>query len=184
MKYQIISHSFENTGGNCMVSIFEVKLNNEEESKYCSVNEELVTLTTIDFIHTLEVDDYDEITIATESIDELNESGEYFELFSYCIREYLIASLKQEFFQQYKDQYDYLYHNLDRGLTLATFINSKATDYKWMFTTEKPNTFYDIPEAIRDDYKNYMLEVLHRMYGHTGDYSLNDALESFNYTNH
>ena len=89
------------------------------------------------------------------------------------------GDVRQLFLNNYRDQYDFLYHNLDRGLTLQVFIVTRAADHTWMFNEKKPETFYDIPEAIRDDYKNYLLEVWHSMYGTEGDYSLEDAIADF-----
>lgn len=98
MNYTIISHDYENTGGNCMISVFEVWLPDENRTVFVNVGEEYCTITTVNHIMSdLEIDDYDKITVATlnyKESDDCTVTDKYFELCRYCLFEYLKKDCK------------------------------------------------------------------------------------------
>jgi hypothetical protein len=98
MNYNVISHNYENAGGCCMISVFEVWLPDENRTVFVNVGEEYCTVTTVNHIMSdLEIDDFDKITIATLSYrlaDYRTVTNEYFELCRYCLFEYLKIDCK------------------------------------------------------------------------------------------
>lgn len=98
MNYNVISHNYENTGGHCMISVFEVWLPDENRTVFVNVGEEYCTITTVNHIMSdLEIDDFDKITIATlnyKESDDCTVTNEYFELCRYCLFEYLKKDCK------------------------------------------------------------------------------------------
>ena len=98
MNYTIISHDYENTGGHCMISVFEVWLPDENRTVFVNVGEEYCTITTVNHIMSdLEIDDYDKITVATlnyKESDDCTVTDKYFELCRYCLFEYLKKDCK------------------------------------------------------------------------------------------
>ena len=93
MNYQVMNHEYLNTGGHCMVSVFEVWLPDENRTVFVNVGEEYCTITTVNHImRDLEIDDYDKITVATlyyKESDDCTVTDKYFELGRYCLFEYL-----------------------------------------------------------------------------------------------
>ena len=93
MNYQIMNHEYLNTGGHCMVSVFEVWLPDENRTVFVNVGEGDCTITTVNHImNDIEIDDFDKITVATLSYREPDEyavTNDYFELCRYCLFEYL-----------------------------------------------------------------------------------------------
>lgn len=98
MNYKVISHDYENTGGHCMISVFEVWLPDENRTVFVNVGEDYCTITTVNHIMSdIEIDDFDKITIATLSYKESDDctvTNEYFELCRYCLFEYLKKDCK------------------------------------------------------------------------------------------
>lgn len=98
MNYNVISHNYENTGGHCMISVFEVWLPDENRTVFVNVGEEYCTVTTVNHIMSdLEIDDFDKITVATLNYKASSDStvtNEYFELCRYCLFEYLKKDCK------------------------------------------------------------------------------------------
>ena len=98
MNYTVISHDYENTGGHCMISVFEVWLPDENRTVFVNVGEEYCTVTTVNHIMSdLEIDDYDKITVAElyyKDSDDCTVTDKYFELCRYCIFEYLKKDCK------------------------------------------------------------------------------------------
>lgn len=93
MKYQVLNHEYLNTGGNCMVSIFNVWLEDERRTLAALVNEEGGTLAAVDYVsHDV---DYDEsMDLQTFTVDDLTTGNHYFELFKYCWMEYVKKDCK------------------------------------------------------------------------------------------
>ena len=98
MNYQIMNHEYLNTGGHCMVSVFEVWLPDENRTVFVNVGEGDCTITTVNHImNDIEIDDFDKITVATLSYRESDEyalNNDYFELCRYCLFEYLKKNCK------------------------------------------------------------------------------------------
>lgn len=98
MNYQIMNHEYLNTGGHCMVSVFEVWLPDENRTVFVNVGEGHCTITTVNHImNDIEIDDFDKITIATLSYrdaDDCTVTNDYFELCRYCLFEYLKKNCK------------------------------------------------------------------------------------------
>lgn len=87
--FKVLNYTYMNTGGTCMVGIFEVWLPELKQVVYALTNEEGCTLSVVDYIsNELEEFDYDELTI--ESVDWGRVTGheKYFELYRYCLNEY------------------------------------------------------------------------------------------------
>lgn len=94
LKYKIVSHYYENTGGNCMVSVFEVELPLEKRTLYVNVGEYSIGLYTHDFIST-EVEFDISCLLYDCTFEELKPNSDYFELFKYCVIEYLKKDCKR-----------------------------------------------------------------------------------------
>ena len=93
--YKVLNYEYMNTGGNCMVGIFEVWLPERKQTAYVLVNEEGANLSAVDYIsNELELEDYDECTI--DSIDWGLCTGheKYFELYKHCLNEYTKSDCK------------------------------------------------------------------------------------------
>ena len=102
MKYKVLSHEFSNTGGNCMVDIAEVWLTEVNKTVYVYTNEECCSIYSVDYIgNSLEVDDYDEITIDSINYRELITvqliNNIYYELYRDCLNNFA-----KEYFNKYK----------------------------------------------------------------------------------
>ena len=98
MNYNVISHNYLNTGGHCMISVFEVWLPDENRTVFVNVGEGYCTITTVNHIMSdIEIDDFDKITITTLSYKESDDctvTNRYFELCRYCLFEYLKKNCK------------------------------------------------------------------------------------------
>ena len=104
-KYQIINHDYINTGGNCMVSVFDVHFKAENVTRFVNVSDEYITLTTIDIINfDNDIDDYSAVTIDEANIRELNstQTVKHLDLFKYCLIEHLKKDCK------HCDTFDYV----------------------------------------------------------------------------
>jgi hypothetical protein len=92
MNYQVINHDYMNTGGHCMISVFEVWLKDDNKTVFVNVGEEYVTITTVNHIcRDLDIEDYSDITIAEFNYtdgDQLEESP-YNQIMRECLFEYL-----------------------------------------------------------------------------------------------
>lgn len=110
MNYQVQSHSYENTGGGCMVSTFQVWLADENKTMFVHVNEEGGTLATCDYINN-DIE-YDETMMKVNfSVKSLEKTHEYFELFRHCYIEYIKKDCKR-----YKSSYKVPFHILPDAL--------------------------------------------------------------------
>lgn len=96
MKYRVISHDYRNTGGNMMVSVFQIYLVEQNRTVFVNCGENSASITTVDYVNNFEPDDYDEITI--ESVDFTEgmsaEICTYYDVLSYCLYEWLKSDCK------------------------------------------------------------------------------------------
>lgn len=94
MNYKVLSHDYTNTGGGCMVSTFQVWLEDENKTVFLHMNEEGGTLATCDYInHDIE---YDETMMLDNfSQETLEVTHKYFELYKYCQFEYFKKDCKR-----------------------------------------------------------------------------------------
>lgn len=89
-NFQVINYEYLNTGGNTMVGIFTVWLPDKNRTAYVLANEEGANLTSVDYIsNELPIDDYDELILDHCVYEFLHGDEEYFELWRYCLNEYL-----------------------------------------------------------------------------------------------
>lgn len=87
--FKVLDYQYINTGGNCMVGVFEVWLPVENRTVFALTNEEGCTLSTVDHISNyVEIDDYDELTIDYVDWGRVTGYEKYFELYRYCLNEY------------------------------------------------------------------------------------------------
>lgn len=114
MNYQVQSHNYTNTGG-CMVSTFQVWLSDENKTLFVHVNEEGATLATCDYVNNYI--DYDERTqIENVRIEGLDKANQYFELYRYCVLEYVKRDCKRYDYKMHLT-YDMLPDNLQQEIT-------------------------------------------------------------------
>lgn len=93
MNYKMLSHSYINTGGHCMVSVFTIYDLDERRTLFVMVNEEGGSLATADYI-TEEID-FEDVTIVDNfQTDNLTAVDKNYELYRYCIIEYAKKDFK------------------------------------------------------------------------------------------
>ena len=93
MKYKILSHRHEMTGGYCTASIFRLQDVTNGELLYLIIDDYCGSLATEDFI-TQDVDDIFEVLIDTFEIDTLRTNHENFELYKYCYNKFVEEDCK------------------------------------------------------------------------------------------
>lgn len=87
--FKVLNYEYLNTGGNCMVGVFEVWLPEKKQTVYVYVNEEGYTMSVVDYIrHELEIHDYDELMIECGDWGRVTGHETYFELYRHCLNEY------------------------------------------------------------------------------------------------
>lgn len=87
--FHVLNYEYLNTGGNCMVGIFEVWLPERKQTIYVYVNEEGYTMSVVDYIRSdLEIHDYDELTIECGDWGRVTGHETYFELYRHCLNVY------------------------------------------------------------------------------------------------
>lgn len=93
--FKVLSYEYMNTGGNCMVGIFEVWLPADKCVRYVLVNEDGCSMTSVDYIsNELDIDDYDEIILDNVEWSSVTGSERYFELYRHCLNEYTKSDCK------------------------------------------------------------------------------------------
>lgn len=96
MKFKVISHEYRNTGGNTMVSVFQIYLIDQNRTVFVNCGERSAYMTTVDYVNHFDPDDYDEITI--EWVDFTQgmsaEICTYYDVFSHCLYEWLKSDCK------------------------------------------------------------------------------------------
>lgn len=88
MKYKVLSHRHEMTGGYCTTSIFKLLDTTNDKILYLLIDDNNVALATKDFL-LQDVDDIDEVLIETFEIDTLDIDHENFELYRHCYNEHV-----------------------------------------------------------------------------------------------
>lgn len=115
MNYKVNDHSYNNTGGNCMVSTFQIYDIDNNRTLFVHVNEEGGTLATCDYINN-DIDYDDAMTIDNFNKDDLTKDNENFELYRYCMIEYTKKDCKY-FGNTASLPYDLLTDELQQQLT-------------------------------------------------------------------
>lgn len=177
MNYQIQSHDYTNTGGGCMVSTFQVWLSDENKTLFVHVHEENVTLATCDYINN-DIDYDERMQIENVRIEELDKANKYFELYRYCVLEYIKRNCKRYNYKVYLT-YDMLPDNLQQELT-AEYLkwhyenigNTFETDGYDLFLSEE---YIELdPEIIQaQEMLQYMEDVMDEWHN-AFDESLNE----------
>lgn len=149
-KFQVLDYDYLNTGGNCMVGIFEVWLPEENRVAYALTNEEGVTLSVVDYIsNELEVDDYDKFFIDYCDYGRLTGHEKYFELYRHCMNEYLISDCK--YFGYTKDVPWHLLSDELQSQITDDYLKYIETERDYMVTTDGKKIVvdpdYDEPTA-------------------------------------
>lgn len=93
MNYKMLSHVYENTGGNCMVSCFTLYDEDEHRTLFVIVNEEGGSLATADYI-TQDLEYDEDMIIESFNTDDLHTTDNNFELYRYCVNEYIKKDCK------------------------------------------------------------------------------------------
>ena len=115
MEFKIISHTYENTGGNTMVSYFQVWLPEEYRTIFVNANEEGATFSVVDFYHG-EIEDYFDTIICDFTTDKPDVNHKYFEIFRYCLNEYTRHDCKRFGYTTYMP-YELLSDELQQKVT-------------------------------------------------------------------
>lgn len=98
MKFKVISHDYRHTGGNMMVSVFQIYLIKDNRTVFVNCGENTASMTTVDYVNHFEPEDYDQITI--ESVDfscDIDNYGTpviYESVFRYCLFEWIKSDCK------------------------------------------------------------------------------------------
>lgn len=127
-KFNVLNYEYLNTGGNCMVGIFEVWLPADLKTVYVFVNEEGYTMSVVDYIRNeLDIDDYDELTIEYGDWGRVTGFEKHFELYRHCLMEYTKSDCRA--FKQTRELPKYL---------LSDELQEQITvDYqRWMDSNE------------------------------------------------
>ena len=185
MNYQVQSHDYTNTGGGCMVSTFQVWLPDENKTLFVHVNEYDVTLATCDYIN-YDIDYDERMQIENISIEELDKTNQYFELYRYCVLEYIKRNCKRYDYKVHLT-YDMLPNNLQQELT-AEYLkwhyenigNTFETDGYDLFLSED---YIELdPEIIQaQEMLQYMEDVMDEWHN-AFDESLNEKFYNINAT--
>lgn len=126
--FKVLNYEYMNTGGNCMVGVFEVRLPEKKQTVYVFVNEEGYTMSVVNYIsNELEIDDYDELMVEYGDWGRVTGHETYFELYRHCLNEYTKSDCR---YFKYTRQ---LPHHL-----LSDELQSQITaDYqRWMDSNE------------------------------------------------
>lgn len=87
--FKVLNYEYLNTGGGCMVGIFEVWLPAKKQTVYVYANEEGYTMSAVDYIRNeLDIDDYDELMLEYGDWGRITGNEDYFELYRHCLNEY------------------------------------------------------------------------------------------------
>lgn len=88
MNYKVLSHDYTNTGGNCMVSTFQVWLEDENKTVFLHMNDEGGTLATCDYINH-EIEFVEDMMLENFNVESIGDDDKYLELYRYGYFEYL-----------------------------------------------------------------------------------------------
>lgn len=160
-----------------MVSTFQVWLSDENKTLFVHVNEEYATLATCDYINN-DIDYDEKMQIENVRIEELDKANQYFELYRYCVLEYVKRNCKRYNYSVHLT-YDMLPDNLQQELT-AEYLkwhyenigNTFETDGYDLFLSEE---YIELdPEIIQaQEMLQYMEDVMDEWHN-TFDESLNE----------
>ena len=134
------SEEYVNTGGGCMVSIFEVWLPADNRVAWLFVNEEGGTLATCDYIQQ-DIDYNDDMLLDNWHIDSLSEEHRYFELYRYCFVRYIKSDYRR-YGQRYAIPLHMLTPELQQQMT-AEYIEWHLTEISPVFETDGETIFMD-----------------------------------------
>lgn len=153
MKFKVISHDYRNTGGNMMVSVFQIYLIKDNRTVFVNCGERSACITTVDYINHFEPEDYDEITL--ESVDfgsDIDNSGYpviYEDVFRYCLFEWLKSDCKH---YQYRMgvAYDWLPMSVQMLISdiQKDFVEDEMDGY---FYTDGFTVFVPTPDGDDDE---------------------------------
>ena len=93
MKYKVLAHRHEMTGGYCTASIFRLQDVTNGELLYLLIDGNCGALATKDFL-LQDVDDIDEVLIDTFEFNTLDVNHENFDLYRYCYNEFVKADCR------------------------------------------------------------------------------------------
>ena len=80
MNYKVLSHDYTNNGGNCMVSTFQVWLEDENKTVFLHMNEEGGTLATCDYINH-EIEFVEDMMLDNFYAESIGDDNKYLELY-------------------------------------------------------------------------------------------------------
>lgn len=153
MKYRVISHNYRNTGGNMMVSVFQIYLPKDNRTVFVNCGEHSASMTTVDYINNFEPEDYDEITI--ESVDfgcDIDNSGcpvIYEDVFRYCMIEWLKSDCKH---YQYRMGIAYDWLPMAVQMQISDFQKNFVLDeMDDLFYTDGFHVFVPTPDGDDDE---------------------------------
>lgn len=134
MKFKVISHDYRNTGGNMMVSVFQIYLVGHNRTVFVNCSEDSATMTTADYINNFDPDDFDEVVI--ETVDFTSgmsaEICTYYDVFVHCLYEWLKSDCKH---YGYRFAVDYKW--------LPTEVQVQISDVQRMFVEDELSNNYE-----------------------------------------
>lgn len=162
--FTVLDYEYLNTGGNCMVGIFEVWLPEKKQTVYVFVNEEGYTMSVVDYIRReLDIHDYDELMLEYGDWGRVTGYEKYFELYRHCLNEYVKSDCK------YFKHTSQLSHHM-----LSDELQSQITEEynQWMIANEYDafetdgekiiiNPYYEEPSY--DEYDEALQRTLDRL---------------------
>lgn len=153
MKYRVISHDYRNTGGNMMVSVFQIYLPTDNRTVFVNCGENTASMTTVDYVNNFDPDDYDQITIEsvdfTEDIDHCGCPIIYEDIFRYCLFEWIKSDCKHYSYRMGID-YDWL------PMSVQMMISDLQKDFVednqcGLFYTDGYHVFVPTPDGDDDE---------------------------------
>ena len=95
VEYSVLSNDYENTGGNCMVSISTVWMPQLNQTVFVCISDECGAIYTLDHIRNdIEINDYDEITLDITYWAEHEYTNRFYSLYTTCRFYYLQEDCK------------------------------------------------------------------------------------------
>lgn len=174
MNYQILTTNYINTGGNTMVSIFETWLPDENKTVFVNVGNDECTITTVNHLmNDIQINCYQEITVAAADYVQDELKCKYSELMMYCLFEYFKQEGNQGVLQAVRyswlpEVFKVQITNEQREYTDETFGYFETDGYR-VYTSTKDNEQLVLkPERQPKSLKETIQDSLSR---------LNDKLE-------
>lgn len=157
MKYQVMNHNYENTGGNTMVSTFEIYDMDKVRTLFLHINEDGGTLTTVNIIGT-DIELIDEMEVGGFYKDSLQPTDKYFELFRDCFIEYVKKDAKY-FGMEYQLQLNQLNDKLLEQLTEDYIEWMKAEGHDTVLTDGYKICIDEEYEAVKEERQNRLIMI-------------------------